>query len=108
MLIDHEGEIYADIKKDDDSNRIAEKQIMNALKRENYQRNYIINGLTDAKDNDWIIISDLDEIPNLEINNLRENNNKIIFFKQFMIYYKLNLYLRNFPWIGSKALKKKI
>ena len=107
LLIDHEGEIYADIKKDDDSNRIAEKQIMNALKRENYQRNYIINGLTDAKDNDWIIISDLDEIPNLEINNLRENNNKIIFFKQFMIYYKLNLYLRNFPWIGSKACKKK-
>ena len=107
LLIDHEGEIYADIKKDDDSNRIAEKQIMNALKRENYQRNYIINGLTDAKDNDWIIISDLDEIPNLEINNLRENNNRIIFFKQFMIYYKLNLYLRNFPWIGSKACKKK-
>ena len=39
---------------------------MNALKRENYQRNYIINGLTDANDDDWIIISDLDEIPNLE------------------------------------------
>ena len=62
---------------------------------------------TDAKDDDWIIISDLDEIPNLEINNLQENNSTIIFFKQLMIYYKLNLYLRNFPWIGSKACKKK-
>ena len=107
LLIDHEGEIHSDIKKDDNPDQVAGKQIMNALKRENYQRNYIINGLTDAKDDDWIIISDLDEIPNLEINNLQKNNNTIIFFKQLMIYYKLNLYLKNFPWIGSKACKKK-
>ena len=32
--------------------------------------------------------------------------NKIVFFKQIMIYYKLNLYLAEFPWIGSKACKK--
>jgi beta-1,4-mannosyl-glycoprotein beta-1,4-N-acetylglucosaminyltransferase len=31
---------------------------------ENYQRNYLANGLFDAVDEDWIIISDLDEIPN--------------------------------------------
>jgi beta-1,4-mannosyl-glycoprotein beta-1,4-N-acetylglucosaminyltransferase len=31
---------------------------------ENYQRNYLINGLWDANDHDWVIISDLDEIPN--------------------------------------------
>lgn len=31
---------------------------------ENYQRNYLINGLFDAVDDDRIIISDLDEIPN--------------------------------------------
>ncbi len=107
ILIDHEGEIFSDIKKDDNDDQIARKQIMNALKRENYQRNYLINGLTKADAEDWIIISDLDEIPNLEINNLRENTNKIVFFKQLMIYYKLNLYLKDFPWIGSKACKKK-
>ena len=107
ILLDHEGEIFSDIKKDDDANRVAEKQIMNALKRENYQRDFITNGLAEANDDDWIIISDLDEIPNLEINNLKENKNKIVFFKQLMIYYKLNLYLKDFPWIGSKACKKK-
>ena len=107
LLIDHEGEIFSDIKKNDDANQVTGKQIMNALKRENYQRDYIINGLTEANDEDWIIISDLDEIPKLEINNLKENNNKIVFFKQLMIYYKLNLYLKDFPWIGSKACKKK-
>lgn len=31
---------------------------------ENYQRNFLINGLLDAADDDWIMISDLDEIPN--------------------------------------------
>ena len=31
--------------------------------RENYQRNAIVNGLNNANDNDLIIISDLDEIP---------------------------------------------
>jgi beta-1,4-mannosyl-glycoprotein beta-1,4-N-acetylglucosaminyltransferase len=33
---------------------------------ENYQRNYLMNGLYDAKDHDWIMVSDLDEIPNPE------------------------------------------
>ena len=32
--------------------------------RENHQRNCILRGLSDAKSNDKIIISDLDEIPN--------------------------------------------
>jgi beta-1,4-mannosyl-glycoprotein beta-1,4-N-acetylglucosaminyltransferase len=31
---------------------------------ENYQRNFLMNGLWDAHDNDWVIVSDLDEIPN--------------------------------------------
>jgi len=32
--------------------------------RENHQRNSIINGLKNSKENDLIVISDLDEIPN--------------------------------------------
>jgi len=83
------------------------KYIMNALKRENFQRNSIIKGLDDASDNDWILISDLDEIPNLEINNLNKISDHLVFFKQHMIYYKFNLILENFPWIGSRACKKK-
>ena len=33
--------------------------------RDEYQRNQIVRGLFDAKDEDLILISDLDEIPNL-------------------------------------------
>ena len=106
LLIDHQEKDFLPIKDTDTLNEIAGKKVMNALKRENYQRNFLINGLIEATDEDWIIISDLDEIPNLEMNNLKECENKIVFFKQIMIYYKLNLYLAEFPWIGSKACKK--
>ena len=106
LLIDHQEKDFLPIKDTDTLNEVAGKKVMNALKRENYQRNFLINGLIEATDEDWIIISDLDEIPNLEMNNLRECENKIVFFKQIMIYYKLNLYLAEFPWIGSKACKK--
>ena len=106
LLIDHQEKDFFSIKETDTLNEKAGKKVMNALRRENYQRNFLINVLIKATDEDWIIISDLDEIPNLEMNNLKECENKIVFFKQIMIYYKLNLYLAEFPWIGSKACKK--
>ena len=83
------------------------KYIMNAVKQENFQRNMIINGLKNSIDEDWIIISDLDEIPNLNNIKLAETKEKFVFFKQYMIYYKFNLELENFHWVGSKACKKK-
>ena len=83
------------------------KYILNALKRENFQRNYIKNCLSEAENNDWIIISDLDEIPNLEKINFKNINHKFIFFKQDMMYYKFNLKLENCIWIGTKACKMK-
>ena len=107
LLIDHNVDELLNINNDKNTDDILGLEIINALKRENYQRNFITNGLTDAKDEDWIIISDLDEIPNLEVNKLRENKCKIVFFRQLMIYYKFNLFLNKFPWIGSKACKKK-
>ena len=54
------------------------------------------------------IIADVDEIPNLENNNIKDIKNKIILFKQNFFYYKFNLKINNFFWYGSKACKKKI
>ena len=51
------------INKEDED--VYRKSIFNASKRENFQRNQILKGLTEANEEDWIIISDLDEIPNL-------------------------------------------
>ena len=83
------------------------KLILNAVKRENLQRNTISKGLESALPEDLIIISDVDEIPNLNDNNISSIKNKIIFFEQKYFYYKFNLKLDNYPWYGSRACKKK-
>jgi beta-1,4-mannosyl-glycoprotein beta-1,4-N-acetylglucosaminyltransferase len=96
-----------EINNNDSEGEISRKEILNALKRENLQRDTIFNGLNDADKNDWIIISDLDEIPDLSNVNFNNIKNKIIFFKQKVFYYKLNLELKNLRWIGTKACRKK-
>jgi len=95
------------IEKLDSEKEVYRKSILNALKRENLQRNNILEGLKNAERNDWIIISDLDEIPNLEKVDFKKIYEKILIFKQEMMYYKFNLKLENFTWIGSKACKFK-
>ncbi len=83
------------------------KYILNAVRRENFQRNAITKGLDSASLEDLIIISDVDEIPNLEEINFKNIENKIISFKQKFFYYKFNLKLNNYDWYGSKACRKK-
>ena len=79
----------------------------NAWLRENGQRNFIESGLNNAAPNDIILISDVDEIPNLENVNFNKITNKLIFFRQKWFYYKLNLKLPNYTEIGTRACKKK-
>ena len=95
------------INQNDNENEKNRKYIMNAVYRENSQRNYISQGIKEAKKNDIILISDVDEIPKLENINIREITNKIIMFKQYMFHYKYNLVLPNFKWTGTKAVRKK-
>ena len=95
------------ISEKDSKNEIYRKSIFNAWKRENYQRNQIKKGLISASNEDWVIISDLDEIPNLEKINIKEIKEDLIFFKQDMMYYKFNLVLKDYKWVGSKACKMK-
>ena len=75
--------------------------------RENHNRNHIVEGLSTAKLDDYIMISDLDEIP--KINNLKIfEKKKYTAFKQKMFYYRFNLHNISEPdWIGSKVCKKK-
>ena len=79
---------------------------LDSWQRENYQRNSLIKGLHDANQNDIIIVSDLDEIPNLSKIDLFNLNNKIYAFKQINTMYKFNM-VRDYNWIGSKLCKFK-
>ena len=79
----------------------------NSHKRMEFQRNKIAEALFDAEPNDIIMYSDSDEIPNLNNINFNELNKKILIFKQKMFYYKFNLILKDLPWYGTRAFKKK-
>ena len=95
------------INSTDNEDEKSSKYIFNAYLRENAQRNYIFKGLHDADPNDIILVSDVDEIPNLEKINFNKISEKLIFFNQSMFYYKFNLKLPNLIWTGTKACKKK-
>ena len=103
---EHPKKIEA-INSEDDENEKSRKYIFNAAYRENGQRNFILQGLKNAKNEDFVLISDVDEIPNLQDIDLKKINQKIILFKQDMFYYKFNLKLPNLIWTGTKACKKK-
>ena len=81
----------------------------NHWERENYHRNYILKALENVHQKDHVIISDIDEIPNLdEINQILADKKKYTAFKQKMIYYKFNLLNVSEPnWFGSKMCKFK-
>lgn len=72
--------------------------------REIYQRESIQKALLNCNNEDYILISDVDEIPNKEeIKEIKnKNNNKTYEFKQKMFYYKINL-LKELNWSGTKA-----
>ena len=80
---------------------------LNSIKRIEQSYNFMMKGILDASDEDLIIISDNDEIPNLNSNKFKKSNKKFYIFKQLLFYYKFNLLYEYMPWFGSKACKKK-
>ena len=107
IIVDQEPPNILKLSDKDDKNEKASKLILNGMARDYFQREKLSEGLTNADENDLILISDLDEIPNLSSLDLSNINNKIIIFEQKMFYYKLNLLYEDFKWLGSKATKKR-
>ena len=107
IVLDKEPDNIYTVKDTDTPEEIDSKHILNGAHRLYFQRNYITKGIEEASAEDMIIISDADEIPNLDNINFNKIKNKFIFFKQFYYYYKLNLKADKYIWYGSKACKKK-
>jgi len=107
LIYDENPKNIEKVLDDDSQGEKSRKYIFNATYRENGQRNFILKGLQKAEKNDLILISDVDEIPNLENINLQKINQKIILFKQDMFYYKFNLKLPDLIWTGTKGCKRK-
>ena len=80
---------------------------INSLKRIELSYNFMKNAINDADDNDLIILSDNDEIPNLNSESFKKSKKNLVIFKQLFFYYKFNLLYELMPWYGSRACKKK-
>ena len=107
LIFDKEPSGIEKVFDTDNEGEVSRKLILNAASRENGQRNFISKGLERANEKDLILISDVDEIPNLEKINWNILKDQIVLFKQDMFYYKLNLRLPDMIWSGSKACRKK-
>ena len=79
----------------------------NSIKRIELSYNVMQKYLDKAEPEDIIILSDNDEIPNLNQIDFEKTKKNIFIFKQKMFYYKFNLYYDLIPWFGSKACRKK-
>ena len=108
IIVDKEPPDINKITNTDSEEKKGEKLILNGMARDNFQRENLKRGLINAEDNDFILVSDLDEIPKLNNLKLNDFRDKIILFEQDMFYYKFNLIYRNFKWFGTKGVKKKL
>ena len=107
IVVDKEPKNIIKLSRGENEEKRGEKLILNGMARDYYQRECIQKGLNQALEDDIILISDLDEIPNLQNFDLKKLNNNILFFEQKILYYKLNLHYENFSWHGTRAVKKK-
>jgi len=104
LVIDNEP---ADIQEINNEKNSSILKRMNSLKRIEQSYDFMINGISDALDDDLIVLSDNDEIPNFNSKDFKNIKNNIHIFKQLFFYYKFNLFYDLIPWYGSKACKRK-
>ena len=104
LVIEKEPEGIEKISNSEKSNQLKR---MNSIKRIEQSYDFMVKGIEDASEDDLIVLSDNDEIPNFKSNQFKKSNKDIFIFKQLFFYYKFNLFYDLMPWYGSKACKKK-
>tara|TARA_Y100000591_G_scaffold45712_1_gene34223 strand:+ start:1 stop:870 length:870 start_codon:yes stop_codon:yes gene_type:complete len=107
IVVDTHPQNILELVEGESKDKRGEKLILNGMARDYFQRENLAKGLREAKNEDLILISDLDEIPNLDNFNFADVKNNIVIFEQKMFYYKLNLFYSDFIWQGTKATKSK-
>ena len=103
LVIENEPEDLMEIKDQSKSSMIKR---INSLKRIEQSYNFMEKGIKDALDEDLIVLSDNDEIPNFNSKYFKNTKDNIYIFEQSFFYYKFNLFYDLIPWFGTKACKK--
>ena len=81
-------------------------QRSNSLKRIALSYDECLKKLDNFSNNDFIMLSDNDEIPNLNSEKFLKNKNSIVLFNQLFFYYKFNLLYDRMIWPGTKGCAK--
>ena len=97
----------ADLFKDTELLKSSYNKRLNSIKRIEQSYEHMSHGLNSADDNDLILLSDNDEIPDLSLITNKHLSADFILFKQLFFYYKFNLLYDRIDWFGTKACKKK-
>lgn len=74
-------------------------------RREMFQRNCILRSLTDAADDDIVLISDCDEIPRPTMIPTQLDDGVILVYLQHLYYFNFNTYAPARPWPGTRACR---
>ena len=82
-------------------------QRSNSLKRIALSYDESLKILKNSSSEDFIMLSDNDEIPNLNSKQLINNKNSIVLFNQLFIYFKFNLLYDKMIWPGTKGCSMK-
>ena len=102
--------IYVTIDKEPEGiveeNNDPSLQRSNSLKRIALSYDESLKELKNFSNNDFIMLSDNDEIPNLNSEDFLKNNNSIVLFNQLFFYYKFNLLYDKMIWPGTKGCTK--
>jgi len=107
LVVDKQPKNIMQLDENDSKEKRGEKLILNGMARDYFQRENLKRGLLNTSDEDLILVSDLDEIPNLENIDFTKIKNNIVIFEQKMFYYKFNLFYSDFIWQGTKGTKSK-
>ena len=107
LVVNEEPKNILKLNDGESKEKRGEKLILNGMARDYFQRESLQRGLSESLEEDLILVSDLDEIPNLSELNFSKIKNNILIFEQKMFYYKFNLYYKDYTWLGTKATKKK-
>ena len=78
-------------------------QRSNSLKRIALSYDESLKVLKNFSSNDFVMLSDNDEIPNLDSEYFLNNKSSIVLFNQLFIYFKFNLLYDKMLWPGTKG-----
>jgi len=86
-------------------NNDSSLQRSNSLKRIALSYDESLKVLKNFSSNDFVMLSDNDEIPNLDSEYFLNNKSSIVLFNQLFIYFKFNLLYDKMLWPGTKGCK---